>query len=349
MEREMSKKKDKEMEKYFLNFIKLVVSLLLTLVILNFICLFYRYNGVRIKNEDGSTDYKWFSNQLYTHMEEGFSLNIFDKYGFNNYNVENKNIDILLLGSSNMEGSFVSRTENVGYLLNKHLKNLKTYNIGIGSHDFIICLKNLNKAYNAYKPQKYILIETMKLELDENILKNYLSNSISLLRSSKKDSIEFYLQKYNPFAKWSYIQLSQWLNISKKNIRNAIKTQVNDENLFMKEEYCSLLNQVLTSARKDIPTSIKIIVFYHSTTKIDNAGNFIKSSSVLVNKFKNVCEENGYIFVDVSNDMKDFYNKNHILCRGFINSKVGYGHLNKYGHEVIAKRLIKVINDLDCD
>ena len=39
----------------------------------------------------------------------------------------------------------------------------------------------------------------------------------------------------------------------------------------------------------------------------------------------------------------ELYKTRHILPYGFLNTKVGYGHLNRYGHEVIAKRLAKEI------
>ena len=51
------------------------------------------------------------------------------------------------------------------------------------------------------------------------------------------------------------------------------------------------------------------------------------------------------IFIDTDNDFIELYKTKHILPYGFINTKVGSGHLNKYGHEVIAKRLAKEIKN----
>ncbi len=158
-------------KKCFFIIFKCIFSIILSLIILNLFMILYRYNGARIYNSTGATDYKWSPYQLYTHMEEGFTYNIFDKYGFNNYKIANTNIDILLIGSSNMEGSFVNYNENVGYLLNKSLSNYKTYNIGIESHFFMECLRNLNNAYKTYTPKKYILLETVDLKPRKNDFK----------------------------------------------------------------------------------------------------------------------------------------------------------------------------------
>ncbi len=39
------------------------------------------------------------------------------------------------------------------------------------------------------------------------------------------------------------------------------------------------------------------------------------------------------------------YEQNHILAHGFINTAVGEGHLNKYGHKAIAEAVAAVIKE----
>jgi len=50
-------------------------------------------------------------------------------------------------------------------------------------------------------------------------------------------------------------------------------------------------------------------------------------------------------FVDPTNDFIAFYEKEKILPHGFHNTRPGKGHLNKYGHEVVAKSLLKQIKE----
>ena len=40
------------------------------------------------------------------------------------------------------------------------------------------------------------------------------------------------------------------------------------------------------------------------------------------------------------------YNQNYILPHGFINSSIGNGHLNKYGHKMLAEELYKIIEEV---
>jgi lysophospholipase L1-like esterase len=61
--------------------------------------------------------------------------------------------------------------------------------------------------------------------------------------------------------------------------------------------------------------------------------------------FEKACEDNDIIFVDMTDDFKQLYEEKNILPYGFINTKVGRGHLNKYGHMVIAKKLAQVIKE----
>ena len=61
--------------------------------------------------------------------------------------------------------------------------------------------------------------------------------------------------------------------------------------------------------------------------------------------FEKACKNNNIIFIDTDEDFQKLYKTKHIIPYGFINTKVDSGHLNKYGHEVIAKRLAKGIKN----
>ena len=56
-----------------------------------------------------------------------------------------------------------------------------------------------------------------------------------------------------------------------------------------------------------------------------------------------VCEKNNIIFIDMSDDFLKMYEEENVLPNGFCNTAVGFGHLNKYGHTAIARRLAEVI------
>lgn len=85
---------------------------------------------------------------------------------------------------------------------------------------------------------------------------------------------------------------------------------------------------------------------YHPAVKLNDDGT-LNIENEGVEKFKEACQENGIVFVDMTDDFESLYYKQHKLPYGFINTGVGVGHLNKYGHEVIANRLAKTIEELE--
>lgn len=249
-----------------------VVSSFLSITLLSLFTLCYKYNGARIYNEDNTTDYKWAPHQLCTNMEEGFSCLILDKDGFNNTfdYVKTKPIDILLMGSSHMEAMNCAINQNIGALLNSYFGECKVYNIGISSHNLVYCFKNIGKAYEYYKPGKYIIIETMGLKPD---FKSFISGNLPHHRAYKIGSKEAYLQQYIPSGKKILQKFSSWKEQSHKNLFPDNKSTKNVE-----DDYNSLFRTALQKVRSSVPAHIKIIIFYHPSSHIfrkmlQNSGN----------------------------------------------------------------------------
>lgn len=107
----------------------------------------------------------------------------------------------------------------------------------------------------------------------------------------------------------------------------------------------SVLFDFLRGAQKSIEqTNVKLIIFYHpkETLGIDGTVSY-ETDLELLRIFQDVCEENGILFVDMTSDFKMLYAKQHVLTHGFSNTAVGTGHLNQYGHQIIAEKLSLVI------
>ncbi len=86
------------------------------------------------------------------------------------------------------------------------------------------------------------------------------------------------------------------------------------------------------------------MIVYHPLTEIDQHGDMINTTDEnALNEFEKACKDIGIIFVDMTSDFEELYEEKHILAHGFINTAVGDGHLNKYGHKAIAERLTTII------
>ena len=96
--------------------------------------------------------------------------------------------------------------------------------------------------------------------------------------------------------------------------------------------------------------NIELIVLYHPTLSVDNDGNV---NAVYIQEdmdiFKNACEENDIHFINMEDTFINEYKTNKVLPHGFNNTVPGTGHLNKYGHEMIAMEIKKFVEDREND
>ena len=91
-----------------------------------------------------------------------------------------------------------------------------------------------------------------------------------------------------------------------------------------------------------------MIIFYHSKTQIDRDGNYLDPTDPDARAaFVAACKANNITFLDMTEPFERLYNEQHILAHGFANTAVGYGHLNKYGHAIIAEELAKEIQGVE--
>lgn len=116
---------------------------------------------------------------------------------------------------------------------------------------------------------------------------------------------------------------------------------------YSEKNYISSLNSFLSKIRSDA-RDLDVIIFYHSKTQIDGDGNYVDPTDPDAREaFIATCAANNITFVDMTESFVNLYNEEHILAHGFANTAVGYGHLNKYGHAIIAEELAKVIQGVE--
>lgn len=309
----------------------------IALLILSLYVFCFNNTGVHISNATSATDYKWEPYQKKTKSNEGFAWITFDEDGFNNYSIPN-NVDILLMGSSHMEAVNVGKNENAGALLNEILIDKNLYNIGMSGHTIYTCVQNIHDAVSCYSPSDYVILETDRISLNKEDMLSVVDNEYPEI-PSHDSGIVYLLQKKLPVVKALYKALDDWRSADN---RSVASTPVPKE---FGSEYADILNQFLSKAASGVSSSgSKLIIFYHPSTEIDGNGNMINTTDQdALSAFQEACANNGIIFVDMTPDFERMYEEEHILAHGFINTAVGTGHLNKYGHKAIAERLAEVI------
>ncbi len=321
------------------NILKFILSIIISVTVLTLFCMLYYNTPVHFDNIDGATDYHWKNNAFYSRATEGFGtgktnnegyINTFDYY-------EKDKIDILVMGSSHMEALQVAMNESTSELLNNMLKDDTVYNIGVSGHNFLICASHLKNALQKYKPSKYVIIETSTINFNENDLSQVINTGSLKKITSNSNGIIGFLQQ-NQFLRLAYTQFNNFKN----GVTNDVEVD-NSLNTFNVELINNLLSQMQDIA---IDAKTKLIILYHPSTILNDNGEIALSQNTEnVDKFNELCNNNNIIFVDMSERFVNEYNANYVLPYGFSNTSVGSGHLNKYGHKMIAEELYRVIKE----
>lgn len=323
---------------YFYKIGKIIVASVISIILLSAFSYVYSFSGVHLYNESGATDYKWSPYQYKANMTEGFSWLRMDEDGFNNETTIVEEVNILLLGSSHMEAVNVEPNENVGYLLNEMMPDKYTYNIGMSGHTIYTCVQNLENALKEYEPTEYVIIETDTIHLDTESVETVISNSYPEIPSY--DSGWLYLiQKNIPVIKQIYKQLDAWRS---QDAGTDGVISVDESGSASNDELTrSFLHKIMAVATE---RDVKPVLMYHPAVMIGAGGDVvIPDEKEYRDCFADFCADEGIVFVDMTDDFVSLYKEKHVLAHGFVNTGVGVGHLNRYGHEVIAERLAQVI------
>ncbi len=331
-------------------FFRIIVAGMISVCILSICSLVYNYTGVHITNTtDKATDYLWEPNQIRISLAEGYSYLVMDERGYNNsYPVEGDEIDILIVGSSHMEASQVQAEEGTSYLLNSLLNDRNIYNIGISGHRFPVCVQNLQAAMDEYQPTQYMIVETEDAKIPEADMRAVLDGTFAEL-PSRDSGLIYYVQKYLPAVSSVYGQINSWMSASKESMKSnnsfisfAAENETADE---ISESYEVLFREFIAYAAQSTKgTQTQLIIMHHPQVFLDKDGSVrANEEQAYIDLFAKVCEEEGIIFVDMTEAFKQMYEEHYWFPHGFSNTVLGVGHLNEHGHEAIAQELYEAI------
>lgn len=335
--------------------LKIFVSVFVSFVILNAVCFFYYNVPVHFESKTNSTDYVWEKGKFYSRGTEGFSWGRTDANGFNNISADNAvNPEILIMGTSHTEAFNVAQNENYSYLLGKcaglNGNDMKVYNIGISGHRIATVLNNFENALKEFKPEKYVVIEVTTTELTLEEI-NRISEGNVKKNHSTANPLLVYLQKI-PFVRCVYSQLDKMEIEIKLPTFKKEQSQPNGESFYdddVYEEYETALNSLMKQIG-DVAKEygVQLIILHNSDLEINKNGTVVQVQKSEKSKmFEEVCRNNGIVFVDMYEAFAKNYIETYHLPHGFSNTAVGEGHLNKYGHGVIAKELYELILNLE--
>lgn len=336
----------------------ILLSGMLALLLLSVFCCFYNYSGIHRDNPELFTDYIWGENQWKVMGSEGYAAFKMDRNGFNNapQYVYDKDMDLLVMGDSYMEALNVPQDKNMTYLLNE--KGIKTYNIGVSAHVIYNCVQNVKAASDRFNPD-HILIYTDSVSLKAEDMLAVLNQVYDRIPSHTHGPM-YYLQKI-PALKPIRNNLHLWryrghpdlekkdvpLNPAINNIPGigsipGLETKPGTNELEVpRGVYDQILTAFLTIAKESTDSDITILFgpLYELDNRglvIDTAGEDEDEYEANYDSFVRVCEELGIQFIDANDAFQTAFYRDHVVPYGFSNTILGEGHLNQYGHAVLA-------------
>jgi hypothetical protein len=90
----------------------------------------------------------------------------------------------------------------------------------------------------------------------------------------------------------------------------------------------------------------RLVIFYHPQVLVNDEGRpYTGDVSMYSDLMNDLCNQHGILYADMTDIFLSAYEDSYILPYGFANTTPGSGHLNEYGHRMIAEELGRIISE----
>ncbi len=308
----------------------ITVSLIVAFIVLNLFSMFYYNVPIHSDCEDGSTDYTWEHDKNYIQMNEGIGFGRTNNEGYMDMDdYHGEDVNVLILGSSHLQGFSVPQNRNMSSLLQEMLK-VNVYNLAIAGHNFKVCISNLKDALEKYHPDT-VVIETSKISFTDDEVEMMLKGTVPQIASENKGIIGI-LQK-SPFLRLAYSQFQNFISSEPDNKKE--KKYADNDSL---NELLHMIGDICENC------GCKAVIFYHPTLSLNYDGTLQINTDERTQIWSALCKDNNIIYLDMTKKYADEYQEGRILPYGFLNTGIASGHLNADGHRMFAEELYKILN-----
>lgn len=318
--------------------------------IISIILCVYSLTPVHIENPEKNTDYIWEPNSRWVTMEEGIGGGKYDANGFNNAKVI-ENPDIIIVGSSHVEGRNVTQKENMSFILNDMFEGKhEIYNMGISGHHFYKTCQYIPASLDRFEvTPKLVLVESAIVELSKDQVEAAINGTVEFSSSHGEGLIAF-LQKI-PILRVLYSQMEDGLfDLFMPELQPTVVTTTEsvenvEKQINIDTEAYELMFDYLASIEEKYNT--EIVIFYHPEEVLEEDGTISFKKNECSPVFAAEASKKGIDFIDMQSYFETMYYEEHKVPHGFITGKAAYGHMNADGHSAIADVLYDVINNME--
>lgn len=320
---------------------KIIIAGILSSVFLSIVSIVYCYSMINVPTITRVSAYSGVPGSLRSTMREGFGWNLMDANGFNN-DVAYDDVDVLIMGASHIEAIQVDRSENVTHKLDEMLPNYHVYNIGTSGQTIERCAYYLENACNYFSPC-YVVIDLTSLELDKEIIDSVLTGTYQESEIYAEDLRVIY--NYVPASRQLRERIGEWKNLSDFSEAGGDEVSLQDDITYKKmwKKFLSYIGNICSEHDTQL-----ILIYHPSNYDVDATGQLVfEDETYEWAIFQKFCEENNIVLVSTKDEYIRMYNEDHVVPNGFANTRLGSGHINKYGHTAMANVLYETIKSLE--
>ena len=292
----------------------------------------------------GNTDYNFPPNAPWIQMNEGVSWGRLDSQGFNNPAVI-EDPEILILGSSHMEGTYLFQDQLLGSQLQALLgPEARIYNMGISGGNFGKCVQYLEKTLEIYDtPPRLLIIEAADVALSQEQVTEILDSTMASIYSPKPRWLKPILGL--PFLR----QLARQKNLGLLDLLNPEihPFSVNSPSLPAPSQEPDPIYDPLFAHLQALtePLGVQVLIFYHPQVILSPDGQAQVFRDPNTDLFAEKCQSHGIGFLDMTEKFKTMYAQEHVVPHGFCTGRLGEGHLNANGHRAVAEEVFRWIQE----
>ncbi len=341
-------------KKVKLNIIRNLINMLFggitAFVVLNIIAYFVYSVPVKVVTPVRSTDFVMEQNYTGYIMDEGIAKIRTDHLGYNNApDLDVTKVNILVMGSSHTLGYNVHPNSNYSRVLSDRLNQRgfqsvdTVYNMGMWGHTWYTQANNITDAIALVQPSDYIIMEVHdSLGYSAEKVAKVITNDYP--REGTGNGRFVTSLKSVPFLKLGMHQVKNMLASQQQESSSVYA--MNEDTTDISESYYENLCVVMCQLKETADAlGVKLIILYHPHLILDNE---VKGQAWVVqteyrNFFEDACCNNGIVFCDMTDTFLEAYSESYIVPYGFANTEIGEGHLNEWGHELVADVLCEAI------
>ena len=315
---------------------------LLATILVNGICYFYYSPAIQTANHEKFTDLKNIPSAHNPHGVEGYGNISIDENGFNNQvDFAMDEAEILFIGSSQTEAQHVNAKENFVSLIHQEYPAARAYNLGISASTFSSTFFRIMPLREKFPRAKVFVFEI-------NVMPSLadLQQMEKLLSEDDIPEKDISWKNGNMALKAiGTIPICRLLWRQYDHHRRNDTAKVIQSGDFDTDAYEQELRRVLLLGKEKAGTT-EIIIFNLAHTRLNKAGDVEIIPDQGENEiFQKVCSDINMTYIDMAEPFTEAYQSKHVLPYGFLNSPIGTGHLNRYGHCIIADTMETVLKD----